>query len=105
MQIDKYDSQPIIHAGRANHFRNGEAVGGKLYLLTDKLHFKSHKFNFQNHEYVMKLREIKEVGYFNTLGIISNGLYITTNEKTEKFIVENRQLWFEEIERVKNACA
>lgn len=81
---------------------NGEAVGGKLYLMKDKLQFKSHGFNIQNHSQIITLEQIKEVVFFNTIGLIPNGLAIMTNEgKTEKFVVNSRRLWKKEIEKLK----
>jgi hypothetical protein len=101
-QIENLDGKPIIHSGGANHFINGEAVGGKLYLLTDKLQFQSHRFNIQNHGQIIDIKQIKEVNFYNTLGLIPNGLAITTlNGKTEKFVVTGRRLWKEEIEKLK----
>lgn len=102
-QIENVDGKPIIRSGRANHFINGEAVGGKLYLLTDKLQFQSHSFNIQNHGQIIELQEIKEVSFYNTLGLIPNGLSITTLDgQTEKFVVNGRQLWKEKIEKLKS---
>ena len=101
-QIENVDGKTIIRSGGANHVVNFEAVGGKLYLLTDKLQFQSHSFNIQNHGQIINLKEIKEVSFYNTLGLIPNGLSITTMDgKTEKFVVNGRQLWKEEIERLK----
>jgi hypothetical protein len=101
-QIENLDGKPIIRSGGANHFINSEAVGGKLYLLTDKLQFQSHSFNIQNHGQIIDLEQIREVSFFNTLGVIPNGLSVTTlGGKSEKFVVNGRQLWKEEIEKLK----
>ena len=100
-QIENSDGKPIVRSGGANHFINCEAVGGKLYLLTDKLQFQSHGFNIQNHGLIIEIEQIKDVSFFNTLGLIPNGLVITTlNGKKEKFVVSNRRLWKEEIEKL-----
>ena len=100
-QIENLDGQPVVHSGRANHFINGEAAGGKLYLLTDKIQFKSHNFNVQDHSQIIELDQIKEVSFYNTLGLVPNGLAITTLDgQTEKFVVNGRQLWKEEIEKL-----
>jgi hypothetical protein len=101
-QIENLDGKPIIRSGGANHFINGEAVGGKLYLLADKLQFQSHGFNIQNHGQIIGIEQIKEVSFYNTLGLVPNGLAITTLDgQTEKFVVGNRRLWKEEIEKLK----
>ncbi len=100
-QIENLDGQQIIYSGGVNHFKNGEAVGGKLYLLSDELHFKSHQLNIQNHECTIVFQNIKTVGFHNTLGIMPNGLSITTlNGQKEKFVVNHRKRWKEEIEKV-----
>ncbi|MBA3683449.1 MAG: hypothetical protein H0W73_20130 [Bacteroidetes bacterium] len=100
-QIENLDSKPIIRSGGANHFINGEAVGGKLYLLKDKLQFQSHGFNIQNHGQIIDHEQIKEVSFYNTLGIIPNGLTIITRSgQTEKFVVNGRRHWKEEIEKL-----
>lgn len=101
-QIENIHGLTIIHSGGANHFINVEAVGGKLYLLTDKVLFKSHNFNAQNHSQTILLEQIKEIGFYNTLGLIPNGLSITTSDdKIEKYVVNNRRLWKEKIENQK----
>lgn len=65
-RIDNIDGETVIHSGDANHFVNIEAVGGKLYLLKDKLQFQSHRFNVNNHGLVIDLHHIKEVNFYNT---------------------------------------
>lgn len=101
-QIENLDGKTIIRSGGANYFINGEAVGGNLYLLTDKLQFQSHGFNIQNHRQIIDMEQIKYVGFYNTLGLIPNGLAITTlGGQTEKFVVNGRRLWKEDIEKQK----
>jgi hypothetical protein len=101
-QIENLENRPFIRSGGANHFINGEAVGGKLYLMSDKLQFQSHRFNIQNHGQIIAVEEIKEVSFYNTLGLIPNGLAVKLiNGETEKFVVGSRQLWKEEIEKLK----
>lgn len=98
-KIQTSNNTDIIHSGSANHFVNFEGVGGKLYLLKDTLQFKSHNFNLQNHETVIALNNIKEIGFYNSLGIVPNGLAVTTKDgKTEKFVVNGRKTWKEKIE-------
>ena len=103
-QILTVAGETIIHSGGANHFINGEAVGGKLYLLNDKLQFQSHGFNLQNHGIVIDLTQIQKVMFFNTLGLIPNGLAVSTaNGQAEKFVVSGRQFWRSEIEKLRTA--
>jgi phosphate/sulfate permease len=105
-QIENSDDKPIVRSDGANHFVRGEAVGGKLYLLTDKLQFQSHNLNVQNHKLTIDIARIKDVDFYNTLGLIPNGLTITTSDgKKERFVVDNRKLWKEEIETQKKCTA
>jgi hypothetical protein len=100
--IDEEDAGSVLYAGAANHFLHGEGVGGKLYLLHNRLQFKSHRFNVQNHELQLDMDNIKNVSFYNTLGLIPNGLKIeTTTGKTEKFVVNNRKQWKDEIIKMK----
>jgi len=100
-QIANVDEGAIIFSGGANHLKNGEGVGGKLYLLTDKLQFKSHSFNIQSHELVIDIGKIKEVRTYNILGLIPTGLEIITTEgQSEKFVVNNRRQWKDEIDKI-----
>jgi phosphate/sulfate permease len=90
------DNQKIIKYGAANHFKNAEAVGGRLYLLNDRLTFKSHKLNLQNHELEIPLKHIEKVSTFNSLGIIPNGIVIKTiDSQNFKFVVTGRKEWME----------
>jgi hypothetical protein len=95
---------PVLYTGGANHFLNGEAVGGKLYLLRDKLWFRSHNLNIQNHELQLDVHHIKAINLYNIAGIIPTGIQVALdNGKTEKFVVNNRKAWINEIKKVKEA--
>jgi len=101
-QIETKDGESIIHSGGANHLKNSEGVGGKLYLLSDKLQFKSHSFNLQNHELVIYIDQIKDITFYNNLGIVPNGLAVSLKDgRQEKFVVSGRQLWKTEIEKLR----
>ena len=87
-------SGDIIYSGGANHFKNAEAVGGKLYLLKDHLEFKSHGFNIQNHSFIIYSKEIEKIIFYNTLGFVPNGLKLVLKDgEEEKFVVSNRSIW------------
>jgi len=101
-QIETKDGEEILHSGGANHFKKGEAVGGKLYLLSNRLQFQSHNFNLQNHGLEIGLGEIKQICFFNSLGLVPNGLEIQTYDgQKEKFVVNNRKFWKELIEKTR----
>jgi hypothetical protein len=102
IDVKNDNEEPVIYNDGANHFLNGEGVGGKLYLMKDKLKFISHRFNLQNHQLLMDLHDIKQIGFWNIAGIIPTGIEIEMNNgKTEKFVVNKRQKWMEEIRSVK----
>jgi hypothetical protein len=90
--------ETILFETVANHFKGAESVGGKLYLTTKRLVFKSHKFNIQNHELSINLSDIDKVGRYKTLGMMNNGLSITTaNNKVEKFVVQRIHDWINQL--------
>lgn len=90
--------EQLLKEGAANHFFNGEAVGGWIYLTNKRFYFKSHKANIQNHELPIPLEEIVNAEKSNTLGIIPNKLILTLqNGNTEKFVVNGSKAWAETV--------
>lgn len=93
------EARDVIYSGGANHFKNAEAVGGTLFLLSDHLEFKSHKFNIQNHTPTIKINNIQDIIFYNTLGLIPNGLKIILKDGAEeKFVVNHRDIWKKNIQ-------
>jgi hypothetical protein len=96
-QTTKIETDPdehILFETPTNHFKGIEGVGGKLYLTNKRLIFKSHKLNVQNHQLSIQLTDVKNVDRYKTLGLVNNGLSITTiDDKTEKFVVEQVENW------------
>jgi len=93
-RIDTEQGENILFETPANHFKGIEGVGGKLFLTDKRIVFKSHKLNIQNHQLSIPLTDVNNVGRYKTLGMINNGLSITTvNDKTEKFVVEQVEDW------------
>ena len=102
-QLSDIGISGVIFSGGANHFKNAEAVGGKLYLLKDGLQFKSHNFNVQNHQLKISFPSITRITFFNSLGIVPNGLKVHLKDgRTEKFVVNKRKTWKEKIEVMMN---
>jgi hypothetical protein len=100
-QVKITEDDVLIYSGDANHSVKLEGVGGKLYLFSNRLQFQSHNFNIQNHGLIIEITQIAKVTFCNTLGLIPNGLAITTTEgKREKFVVNNRNVWRTEIEKL-----
>ena len=93
--------ETVLYSAPANHFMGWEAVGGKLYLLKDRLEFQSHSLNIQNHQTIIPVKNIKEAILFSYLGFIPNGLMIVTKEgQKEKFVVSGRKKRKEKIEQL-----
>lgn len=98
MKIDTQADETILFDTGANHFKGAEGVGGKLYLTTKRLVFKSHKFNIQNHELSISLSDIDKVDRYKTLGLVNNGLSVkTVDNKTEKFVVQKIDEWLNQL--------
>ena len=97
-RITTEPGETILFDTLANHFKSIEGVGGKLYLTNKRLVFKSHKINFQKHQLSINLSDIQKVDRYRPLGIANNGLLIkTANNKTEKFVVEQREEWMDQL--------
>ena len=93
-KIDTDPDENILFDTPANHFKGIEGVGGRLYLTNRRLIFKSHKLNIQNHQLSIDLSDIKQVDRYKMLGLVNNGLALTTiPDKTEKFVVEKIEKW------------
>jgi phosphate/sulfate permease len=93
-KIETESDESVLFETPANHFKGIEAVGGRLYLTNKRLIFKSHKLNIQVHELSIDLGEIKSADRHKTLGLVNNGLSITTSQSvTEKFVVEQVEEW------------
>jgi len=90
----------IVYSGRANHFLNGVAVGGNLYLTENQLIFQTNNLNFlQKHECIIYLHDITSIEFEKTLGMVNNGLLIKMeNGLKEQFVVTKIENWKNEIE-------
>ena len=100
-EFQKIEKNLVIYSGMANHFKNGIAVGGNLFLLNDKLIFQSNLINFTNrHELIIPLNQVENIDFTNTLGIVGNGMNVKINNgKLEQFVVNRREIWKEQIEK------
>lgn len=96
--FEKQPGEEVFFETLANYFMGLEAVGGKLYLTNNRLVFKSHKLNIQNHELTIRLSDITVVARTNTVGVIDNGLTVTSKDnKIDKFVVEKVDEWVEKL--------
>lgn len=98
------NGREIMMDGVANHFKGKESVGGWLILTPDEIIFTSHSFNIQKHKTTIQLKEIADLKAVSNLGIIPNGIKITTTSgNKEKFVVNNRKKWIQKINEVKES--
>jgi len=90
------DGESIESSGPANLFRGVEGVGGKLFLTTKNLIFKSHKFNIQSGQTNIAYNTIVDVTSRKTMKLVDNGLRVKTKDGSEyDFVVSNRKDWIE----------
>ena len=103
MAIELRTGEKLIHEGGANLHRGWEAVGGHLYLTSQRLLFQSHSFNVQTGNAEIPLAEVASLRLCWTkfLGIIPvfpNSLAIHTADGSEhRFVVQARQSWSDAI--------
>jgi hypothetical protein len=92
--IDLPPGESVEFATGANHFLNGEARGGRLYLTNRHLLFKPHRLNVQGDSITIPRVEIASAEATRTLGVVPNGLKITrSNGAAEQFVVNSRAEW------------
>jgi ABC-type transport system involved in multi-copper enzyme maturation permease subunit len=101
-EFEKIDKNSIIYSGLANHFKDDISVGGTLYLLGNKIVFQTNAINFtKRHQKIIELNEIDKTDFRKTMGLINNGIFIKTKDNvTEEFVVNKRETWKEQIEKV-----
>ncbi|WP_313805639.1 hypothetical protein [Flavobacterium sp.] len=101
-EFEKIDKKSIVYSGLANHFKDNISVGGTLYLLENKIIFQTNAINFaKRHQKIIELNEIDKTDFRKTMGLINNGIYIKTKDNvTEEFVVNKRETWKEQIEKV-----
>ena len=96
LSVERFDlnGEAILFEGTANHFKGVEGVGGYLWLTSEQLFFRSHRFNFQNHECRIPVSQIAKVEATKTLGIIPNGLLVHhVSGSRERFVVHKNRDW------------
>ena len=98
-QRPDFEDEELIEEGPANHFVNGEGVGGWLFLTDKRLFFKSHGVNIQRHELSIPLSDITNLAKAKSLWVVPNRLNVQLkNGKVERFVLNKRDLWKREIE-------
>ena len=95
--------EELLKQGAANLWRNTEAVGGRLYLTTERLIFESHMFNIQRGITELEIPAISSIHpcWTKVFGIplVPNSLAVaTTDGKEHQFVLLGRLKWAREIE-------
>jgi hypothetical protein len=91
----------VLVTADANLWRGAEAVGGRLTLRPAGLEFRAHAPNRQPEPLEIPIDEIVEVRRTRTMGIIPNGLAITTRIGLEtRFVVGDRDRFIKEIAKL-----
>jgi hypothetical protein len=97
--MPEYDGTLVTAA--ANLWRGAEAVGGRLTLSRAGLEFRAYTFNRQPEPLEIPIDEIVEVRRTRTMGIIPNGLLVTTKLGLEiRFVVGDRDRFIKEIAKL-----
>lgn len=93
-------NEEIEIEGPANLFRGMEGVGGKIFLTNKKIIFKSHRINIQRGQTNIEYQNVKKIIERKTAKLINNGIRIITNDNKEyDFVVNERDLWVEKINK------
>ncbi|HEV7381049.1 MAG TPA: GRAM domain-containing protein, partial [Dyadobacter sp.] len=97
-KIELDNDEFLILQSIGTHLKGIDAVGGKLVLTNKRLIFKSQKLNIQPHKLSIPLTDITSVCRTKTLGLVNNGLAITTTDGiVENFTVEAPSEWIEKL--------
>jgi len=94
--LELEESEKILFSSLANYYKGIVSVGGKLFLTSKRLVFKSHKYNFPNHELSITIDDIVKVDRFKRFGMNNGISVLCKNDKTKKFIVEEPEKWIAE---------
>jgi hypothetical protein len=88
---DSQTGERILTKVAANLMRGAEGVGGHLTVTDRQLRFEAHRLNLQREPEAILLTDIVEVKPINNLGIVPNGMLVTTKSgKQFRFVVWGR---------------
>jgi len=100
INLDLNEGETLILAKPANHIKRIESVGGKFFITNQRVAFRSHIFNIQTHLDSISFGSIKNISFYNVLGIMPTGLKLHLEDgKVEKFVISKRAIVKEEIEK------
>jgi hypothetical protein len=81
----------LLDSAGANLFRGIEAVGGWLYITSQRIFFQPHPLNIQRQLLELNISDITDAYEINTWKIIPNGMAVVTKSGTEyRFVVWGR---------------
>jgi len=84
----------------ASHSKRSRAVSGWLFLTDTELMFKLLRPDLADQEISIPLNKILKISTANNFGIIPNGIVIeTTDKKSERFILYDRNIWLQRIQQ------
>jgi hypothetical protein len=93
------DDADALVAARANLWRGAESVGGRLTLANGVLSFRAHAVNVQTESLDLRIADIASTRKYRSIGVIPNGLAVTTTSGTEyRFVVSHRDRFIAGIE-------
>ncbi|EKV26358.1 Putative GRAM domain protein [Caenispirillum salinarum AK4] len=99
MKTQLRDGETLVKESRANHQKNIEAVGGKLFLTTQRLVFEAHAINVQGGTTIFDLADIRSArpSWTRILGLVPlvpNAVAVETADGTTvRFTVFGRKAW------------
>ncbi len=94
MKLTLKPNEIILRAGNSNLLVNGCKICGKLIITNQRIYFKTFKKDYIQNDKEIMPAEISELYFFNTFGVLPNGLNIKTKDGREiHFKVSNRSEW------------
>ncbi|GIJ28136.1 hypothetical protein Vqi01_32980 [Micromonospora qiuiae] len=88
----------VLMSRRANLWRGVESVGGRLTLTDQHLSFRAHAVNVQSAPLDIPLQDIVATRKYRNLGLVPNGLAVTTMSGVEyRFVVGKRDQFIDKI--------
>ena len=98
MKIELSPGETLIRDGAANLQRGWEAVGGRLFLTSNRLVFSSHAFNVQSGRTEIPLSDIRQVEpcwtrFLGFVPVAPNSLSVRTPQGEHRFVLNGRSDW------------
>ncbi|PPT47274.1 hypothetical protein XarbCFBP8147_17885 [Xanthomonas arboricola] len=99
----------VLRQAPANLLRGLEAVGGRLILTADALHFQPHPYNIQTRSLTVHLRQIAAMQprwthLFGLLPVAPTSLAVQLHDGGEhRFVIGKREQWMAAIASARDA--